>query len=168
MRTRLLRGLVALLATVAVSLVLLPGTSYAASGLDNTGGGFKSGMNVWEAYRPSGAWRVGDCSMLGGYSPTGAPEDTLSRARIVQPDANGQSWVYIFEATETFASPTDVWWTTLTFYTRFGTPMLTTPKIKGAAMTSTNFIYTDTAGAPVTIDPELYALIDNVTWVVSC
>jgi hypothetical protein len=167
MRKRLLGALFALLAGATAGLLVLPGTSYASSGLTTTGGSYTSFNNLWESPLPSD-WRVGDCTMLANYTPTGAPEDSRTFARIVQPDSNGQTWVYIFEATETANSPTDVWWTTLTFYTAFGTPILTTPKIAGAQMTRTNQVYIYDAWAPVTIDPQLYPLISTVKWVVSC
>jgi hypothetical protein len=168
MRKRLLGALFALLAGVATSLVVLPGTSYASTGFTTTGGGYLSFNSIWESTLLGNNWRVGDCTMLGNYTPTGAPEDARTYARIVQPDSSGQTYVYIFEATQTAASPTDVWWTTLTFYTAFGTPILTTPKIAGAQMTTTNHIYIDDAWAAVTIDPQLFPLIAYVSWSVSC
>ncbi|GAA0930621.1 hypothetical protein [Virgisporangium aurantiacum] len=167
MRRTLLGALVALLAGVTAGIVVLPGTSYAASGFTTTAGSFQSSNNVWEAPLPSD-WRIGDCTMLGGYTPTGSPFDMRSKARISIPDGSGQTWVYIFEATRTANSPTDVWWTTLRFYTAFGTLILTTPNIPGAQMTRTNQIYLADAGVPVVIDPQLYPLISYVTWSSSC
>lgn len=167
MRRWFLSGPVALLTVMAVSLVVLPGTSYAASGLDTTGGSFVT-SSIWEAPRPAGGWRVGDCTMLGGYTPTGSPYDNRTVARLIQPDASGHSDVYIFEATSTANSPTDVWWTTLTFYDAFGTVLLTTPRIPGDRMTTTNHVYIYDAWAAVTMDPQLFPLITAVTWVVSC
>ncbi|HKS97968.1 MAG TPA: hypothetical protein VJT31_00430 [Rugosimonospora sp.] len=121
--------------------------------------------DIWESYLPSN-WRVGDCTMLANYTPA----DNRSFMRIVRPDSTGHTNVYVFEATETAASPTDVWWTTLTFYTAFGTPILTTPKIAGAQMTSTNQIYLADAwaGSSVIIDPQFFPLIAYVQWDVSC
>jgi hypothetical protein len=152
---------------MAAGVVVLPGTSHAASGMTTTGGSFTPFNNVWESPLPSD-WRVGDCTMLANYTPTGSPEDARSHARIVLPNSLGQTHVYIFEATRTANSPTDIWWTTLTFYTAFGTPILTTPRIAGAQMTRTNHVYIYDASAPVTIDPELYPLISWVKWEVSC
>jgi hypothetical protein len=124
---------------------------------------------IWESSLPSN-WRVGDCTMLANYTPTGAPEDDRTVARIVQPDSAGHVNVYLFEATETAASPTDVWWTTLTFYDAFGSPLLTTPRIEGAQMTATNQIYIIDAwaGASVIMDPQFFPLIAYVRWSVSC
>lgn len=164
MHKRLLGALFALLAGLTAGMAVLPGTSYAASGYGTTGGSFTSFNNLWESPLPT-TWRVGDCTMLANYSTGGTP---LSFARIVEPDSSGRSAVYVFEATETASSPTDVWWTTLTFYTAFGTPILTTPRMPGAQMTTTNHIYEYDAGVSVTIDPQLYLLIASVSWSVSC
>jgi hypothetical protein len=55
---------------------------------------------MWESTLLGSNWWVGDCTMLGNYTPTGAPEDARSYARIVEPDSSGHTNVYIFEATQ--------------------------------------------------------------------
>ena len=160
MYKRMLRAVAAIVIGLTAGLVALPGASFAATGLDSEYVTFASDGSYLRA-RPTGDWRVGDCSML-------ANAQGGSYVQVGRPDAVGRTSVDWYSVTSTVASPTDVYLIRVQLLTAFGTKIVETLWLRSADMTRVNTVYTKLSYQYVNFDPTFFSLITTVRMSATC
>ena len=165
MYRRILRAVGAMLVAVTAGLAVLPGTSYAASGLDTEFGKFTNGaFGAWVPAR----WRIGDCVMDTALARNEDGDFNYTRVRVGRPDSAGRTAIEWFGATRTWGTPVDVWWMRVTLQTQFGTTIVVGGWMRSPDMDVIDRLYTFHTSSDVTMDPQLFPLIASARMEVNC
>ncbi|MDT5036789.1 MAG: hypothetical protein QOE03_1974 [Micromonosporaceae bacterium] len=161
MRTRLVGALAMIVIGSMVGLLTLPGASYAASATRTTTGSFANNNTFTSSLGTD--WRIGDCNLFEAINPS------YTYVRLTPPDSNGNAtltWGGVAQTTHT--NNADIWWTTFTFITAFGSTIVTSPTLRGVDMQTEWQIYSWSRTIDIRIDPALYFAITQVRWSSSC
>jgi hypothetical protein len=111
----------------------------------------------------SGEWQIGDCTLFQFIEPW------HTYVRLTPPDSSGNAtltWGGVAQTGHT--NNADIWWTTFTFMSAFGTPIFTSPTLRGPDMRTVFQIYGWSRTIDIRIDPALYSAITQVRWSSSC